>query len=84
MVIEIQNKEIETFLSSFNYKELSDFIEKAIKDKILIYETKQAIKEIKENKTSDAFEFLNELKNENWVKFYFKKGVFKWKLKQNI
>ncbi len=65
MVIEIQNKEIETFLSNFNYKELSDFIEKAIKDKILIYETKQAIKEIKENKTSDAFEFLNELKNEN-------------------
>jgi hypothetical protein len=65
MVIEIQNKEIETFLSNFNYKELSEFIEKAIKDKILIYETKQAIKEIKENKTSDAFEFLNELKNEN-------------------
>ena len=63
MVIEIQNKEIETFLSNFNYKELSEFIEKAIKDKILIYETKQAIKEIKENKTSDAFEFLNELKN---------------------
>ena len=34
---------------------------KAIKDKILIYETKQAIKEIKENKISDAFEFLNVL-----------------------
>ena len=33
-------------------------------DKIFIYETKQAIKEVKENKTSDAFEFLNELKNE--------------------
>ena len=65
MVIEIQNKEIENFLSNFNYKELSEFIEKAIKDKILIYETKQAIKEIKENKLSDAFEFLNELKNEH-------------------
>jgi len=61
MVIEIQNKEIENFLSNFNYKELSEFIEKAIKDKILIYETKQAIKEIKENKLSDAFEFLNVL-----------------------
>jgi len=64
MVIEIQNKEIENFLSNFNYKELSEFIEKTLKEKILIYEAKQTIKDIKENKVSDAYKFLEELKNE--------------------
>ena len=34
MVIEIQNKEIENFLSNFNYKELSEFIEKEPRLKI--------------------------------------------------
>ena len=63
MVVEIKNKEIEEFLSV--YKDLINFVESALKDKILLNDVKQAAKDIKNNKLIDEKEFFSRIKDEN-------------------
>jgi len=65
MVVEIKNKEIEEFLSVYNYKDLINFVESALKDKILLNDVKQAAKDIKNNKLIDEKEFFSRIKDEN-------------------
>ena len=65
MVVEIKNKEIEEFLSAYNYKDLVNFVESALKDKILLNDVKQAINDIKNDKLIDEKEFFSRFKDEN-------------------
>jgi hypothetical protein len=65
MVVEIKNKDIEEFLSSYSYKELIDFVESALKDKILVNDAKKAVLEIKNGKVIDEKEFFARINNEN-------------------
>jgi sorbitol-specific phosphotransferase system component IIA len=64
MVIEIDDKELETFLNSLNKTEIKEFVEKAIKDKMLIYDAKKAVNEVKTQNLIEEDEFFKRI-NEN-------------------
>ena len=61
MVIEIKDKEIESFLNSLSGKEMVEFVEKAIKERVLIFDAKKAVKEIKENNLMSEEEFFKRI-----------------------
>jgi hypothetical protein len=65
MIIEIKNKEVESFLNSLKKEELVEFVESAIKEKILIYDTKKAVKEVKSNNLLSEEEFFSRVKSDS-------------------
>ncbi|WP_457564088.1 hypothetical protein [Caminibacter pacificus] len=65
MVVEIKDKELESFLSSLKREELVDFVEKALKERILLFDAKKAVSEVKNGKLLSEEEFFSKLKNEN-------------------
>jgi hypothetical protein len=65
MIIEIKNKEVESFLNSLKKEELVEFVESAIKEKILIYDTKKAVMEVKSNNLLSEEEFFSRVKSDS-------------------
>jgi len=62
MVIEINDKKIESFLSNLSYNELKKFVKDALEEKIEDIKDYQLLKESREDEKVDFEEFL---KNEN-------------------
>ena len=58
MVIEIDDKNIEKFLSQLSYNELKNFVEEAIKEKMEDLRDYQLLKESRKDEKIDFEEFL--------------------------